>query len=54
MDFSGSIPIYRPFMDRQPTTDISKIYKSCFLLHYQNIMYSMLHFFFKNLENQDL
>jgi len=37
-----------------PITDISKICKSCFLLHYQkyDVVYALL--FFKNFKNQDL
>jgi len=35
-------------------TDISKIFKSCFLLHYQryDVFYALP--FFQNLKNQDL
>jgi len=35
-------------------TDISKIFKSCFLLHYQryDVFYALT--FFQNLKNQDL
>jgi len=37
-----------------PIADISKILKSCFLLHYQKYFtYSMPYFFFKNFKNQD-
>jgi len=35
-----------------PITHISKFFKSCFLLHYQNITYSVLYLFEKNLKNQ--
>ena len=37
-----------------PITDISKILKYCFLLHYQkyNVFYAVL--FLKNFKNQDL
>jgi len=41
---------YQPIAD----TDISKIFKFCFLLHYQkyNVFYALR--FFKNFKNQDL
>ena len=45
MAFWGPIPIYRPLIDRQliPITDVSKIFESCFLLHYQkyNVFYAL-------------
>jgi len=38
-----------------PITDISKIFKSCFWLHYQKYcVYSMPYLSFKNFKNQDL
>jgi len=42
------------FLGPIPITDISKSFKSCFLLHYQkrNVFYALT--FFKNFKNQDL
>jgi len=37
-----------------PITDISKIFKSRFLLHYKKYNVSMPYLFFKNLKNQGL
>ena len=50
MAFLGPMPIYWPFKDRKPIpiTDISKIFKSFFLLHYQKYyVFYALHFFQK-------
>jgi len=53
MAFLRPIPIliYRPFIGRYSAdTDISKIFKSCFLPHIKNMMYFMPYLFFKTLK----
>jgi len=46
MTFLGTIPIYRPFMDRQPIFPKFLNLVFCFII--KNVMSSMPYLFFKN------